>query len=410
MTPETDRYDELLRLADAYDQAGERMREWSSLGPDVLADPAVAESAELSPRTWSDAEDAIRTATVGKRGLLTRSLELDADALVLRATVLTYRWIDELQTAAYQTLGSIAGRAIGYLAPEIELGGAVVAAGLIETGALDRDGMAAYLGELALAHPDLMEHVTTGGGLVESLQVRGMLTSSALADDPAVARGGLRAIGVEALTSGLGAAVRDAAAGVSGDVTEQPGAEVADTTPLAGLGDLLRELQATTGSLGVRRIGPDRAVVLLPATVDAGDGGGLVSGQPMVDALGPGLAETLGSATRVVVVAGGASGGAAIDLARSGHLRVDQVITASSPASHLRGLPAGVPVLSFDHRTDPVALLGSLINAKDEQRLTVLYDGADDEALVSAGRTADSSEHPALVAFADRLRELGYLA
>ena len=126
-----DKYDQMLRLADLFDDAGAQMREWSQLGADVLVDPEVADSAPLSPTTWTTAEEEVRAATTGKGSLLSRSIELDADALVLRATVMTYRWIDELQAAAYETLGSIAGKAIGYLAPEVNLGGAIVAAGLI---------------------------------------------------------------------------------------------------------------------------------------------------------------------------------------------------------------------------------------------------------------------------------------
>ena len=118
-------------------------------------------------RHLAEAEEDIRAATTGKRGLLTRSVELDADALVVRATVLTYRWIDELQEAAYKTLGSIAGRAIGYLAPEVALGGAIVSAGLIETDALDRDGVAAYLSDLAENNPGLGDHIAGGGGLLD---------------------------------------------------------------------------------------------------------------------------------------------------------------------------------------------------------------------------------------------------
>ena len=98
--------------------------------------------------------------------------------------MLTYRWIDELQEAAYKTLGTIAGRAIGYLAPGVALGGAIVSAGLIETDALDRDGIADYLNDLAEANPDLMDHVTSGGGgLVEAMQLRSLLTSGLLAGD-----------------------------------------------------------------------------------------------------------------------------------------------------------------------------------------------------------------------------------
>src|SRR4029078_8172416 len=112
--------------------AGQEMRRGSKLGADILRDEAVAESSALSKPTFDAAADDIRSATTGTRGLLTRSIELDVDALVVRATVLTYRWIDELQDAASTTLGAIAGRAIGYLAPGVALGGAIVSARLHE--------------------------------------------------------------------------------------------------------------------------------------------------------------------------------------------------------------------------------------------------------------------------------------
>ena len=120
-----DKYDQMMRLADLFDSSGDEMRERAKLGAEVLADEAVSESADLSPTTYTRAEDDILAATTGKNGLMVRSVELDADALIIRATVLTYRWIDDLQVAAYRTLGSIAARAVGYLAPEVALGGAI---------------------------------------------------------------------------------------------------------------------------------------------------------------------------------------------------------------------------------------------------------------------------------------------
>ena len=156
-----DSYAAMLRLAALLDASGEQLRRRATLGTLLLDDSSFADSAALAPRTHHEAEDAVRAATTGKHGLFARSIELDADALVLRATVLTYQWIDELQVAAFRTLGSIAGRAIGYLAPEVALGGAIVSAGLIETDALDRDDVAAYLSELAESNPELMDHVTT---------------------------------------------------------------------------------------------------------------------------------------------------------------------------------------------------------------------------------------------------------
>ena len=120
--------------------------------------------------------------------------------------MLTYQWIDELRDAAYETLGAIAGRAIGYLAPNVALGGAIVTAGLIETDALDRDGVAAYLNELAAANPELMDHVISGGGgLLDGLQMRSALTAGFVSGEPGrqAARGGLRALGVDTDAAGL---------------------------------------------------------------------------------------------------------------------------------------------------------------------------------------------------------------
>ena len=196
----------MLRLADQFDRSGDEMRARARLGEDILRDEAVSASAELSKRRTPRRRTDIRAATTGKHGLLTRGIELDADALMVRTTVLTYRWIDELQDAAYKTLGSIAGRAIGYLAPEIALGGAVVSAGLIETDALDRDGVAAYLSELAENNPELMDHVTSGGGgLLDGLQMRSVLTAGVMAGEtgPLAAQGGLRAMGLQPLAHRL---------------------------------------------------------------------------------------------------------------------------------------------------------------------------------------------------------------
>ncbi|AIY19151.1 hypothetical protein GUY44_01765 [Pimelobacter simplex] len=428
-----DKYDQMLRLADLFDDAGAQMRSWAQLGRDVLGDPDVAESAPLSPATWAIADEEVRAATTGKGGLLGRSIELDADALVLRATVLTYRWIDELQAAAYQTLGSIAGKAIGYLAPEVNLGGAIVAAGLIETDALDRDGVAAYLGELAEANPELMEHVTTGGGVLDSLQMRGLLTAGVHSGESGAAAraGGLRAAGITPLTDDWAAALRDVAV----DLTEGADATTAtapgtitvgdpDAVP-TGLGDLMALLVGGSDHEPVRvlRVGPGRLVVLV-------SGGGtpepapgrlrLVSG----DASGQAGAviRTLGAAvepgpepTRVMLVGRGSGGAAALEVATRTDLPgfvVDQVVTANAPAAQLPALPADVQVLSLEDRSDPVALLGSLINAGTPNRVTVVYDAGSEPgvpALVAGGRAADRADHPDLRAALERWRAAGYL-
>ena len=98
---------------------------------------------------------------------------------------------------------------------------------------------------------------------------------------------------------------------------------------------------------------------------------------------------------------------------RSEAFVVDQVVTAGSPRSQVHQIPDGTRVLSLEGRTDPVALLGSLINARVTNRLTVVFDGGDEHgtpSYVAGGRVADGAGHPELRAEITRLQELGYLA
>ncbi len=422
-----DKYDQMMRLADLFDDAGAQMRDWAQLGQHVLTDPEVVASTPLSPSTWTTAEEELRAATTGKDGLLGRSIELDADALVLRATVLTYRWIDELQAAAYQTLGSIAGKAIGYLAPQVSLGGAIVAAGLIETDALDRDGVAAYLNELAEANPELMEHVTTGGGLLDSLQMRELLTGGRLGGATArqARAGGLRASGIAPLGDDWGAALRDVAVDLPAQAAAEPTVGEEEGSAPSGLADLMTLLAGGQDGDPVRilRVAPGRLLAFLSGTTTPAPAAGrlrLVSGDAsgqataVVRALGAAAAEHDGE-TRVMLVGRGSGGAAALDIATRTDLPgfvVDQVVTASAPAAQLPALPADVRVLSLEDRSDPVALLGSLINAATANRLTVVYDaGAEPDvpALVAGGRAADRADHPDLRAELARWREQGYL-
>ena len=426
-----DKYDRMMRLADLFDSAGEEMRQRSRLGTDVIGDPDLVESAALSPRTHARAEEDVRTATAGTRGLLTRSIELDADALVLRATVLTYRWIDELQHAAYETLGSIAGRAIGYLAPEVALGGAIVSAGLIETDALDRDGVAAYLNELAEKNPELMEHVTSGGGgLLDGLQMRSLLTAGVLAGERGrtAARGGLRAMGVAPFTDELGAALRDTAGGlleaaaVTTDPTPDPTTVPTPVTPAVPgtIAGLMTVLGQVTAGVTVQRVAAGRYIAYLPGpTSEHRRGLRLVSGDRTTYAaqvLRTIETAVTGEAGAHVMLVGSAQGGVtaaelAADLGSDAFV-VDQVVTAGAPSAHVPRIPTGTRVLSLEDRSDPVAVLGSLMSAGATNRLTVVFDreGLDGESIyVTGGRAVDGSTHPDLLAEISRLRDLGYL-
>lgn len=421
-----DSYDAMMRLASLLDDSGEELRRRATLGTLIVKDSSFVESAGLAPRTHAEAEDAVRDATTGKHGLFARSIELDADALVLRATVLTYQWIDELQAAAFATLGSIAARAIGYLAPEVALGGALVSAGLIETDALDRDGVAAYLSELAESNPELMEHVTSGGGgLLDGLQMRSLLTAGVLAGDPGglAAAGGLRAIGVDELATGADAALRDVAVGVvSGTADDLLPADPDRSEGAAprDLAALMEELAATRASVVVRRLAAARYVIFLRGAVPRSsaslrlvNGDGSAFATHVVRCIEAAVSDE--PDVQVMIVGAGQGGVSAAEvaaLAPSSRFTIAQVVTAGSPSAHVPRIAETTRVLSLEDRSDPVALLGSLMSAGSSNRVTVVYDAGSEELPgrhVHGARVADAATHPDLLAELDRLRRLGFL-
>lgn len=417
-----DKYDQMLALADLFDASGNEMRTRARLGAEILGDDDIVDTGELSKATWGRAEDDIRAATTGRHGLLTRSVELDADALVVRATVLTYRWIDELQQAAYKTLGSIAGRAIGYLAPEVALGGAIVSAGLIETDALDRDGVTAYLSELAEKNPDLMDHMSGGGGLLDGLHMRSLLTAGVLASDQGAhaARGGLRAIGVDPFPTDAVSAFRDSA----GSFVEAEAPAADPGTSRAGaprsLEELMANLIAEDRRISVQRVGTGRYIAYLPGALGAEPGRlRLVGANPTTsaDQVVRAIEDAVTEDDARVMLVGSATGGTvAAEIAATATARrfvVDQVITAGAPSAQVPRIPESTRVLSLEDRSDPVVLLGSLINATVPNRLTVVFDGSHSDGThvyLTGARAADSAGHPELRAEITRLQDLGYLA
>ena len=430
----SDRYDEMLHLAESFVAAGDELRARARLGAEVLRDAAVAESAELSPTSFERVEDDIRSATTGKAGLLSRSLELDADALVVRATVLTYQWIDELREVAASSLGAIAGRAIGYLAPNVELGGAIVSAGLIETDALDRDGIAEYLNELAAEHPELMDHVTSGGGgLLDGLQMRALLTAGFDSGEAGrhVAHGGLRALGIDPMRSDSGAAVRDVAAALS---TETPASQEQlrpdeQARAPASLQDLMATLRSVPHGVVLHRSSPSRYIAYLAGPeptpnpddpvapgVELVDGDVAAYTRAAVAAI---EAVVSGDSDARVLAVGTSLGGVVAAClaatAPSPAFVVDYVVAAGSPAAHAPRLPDTARMLALEDRSDPVAQLGSLVNAGATNRTTVVFEaGGRKDAYVDGGRFADeaaaSGEHPDLASELDHLRAAGYLS
>ncbi|WP_182525388.1 hypothetical protein [Nocardioides dongkuii] len=349
-------------------------------------------------------------------------MEVDADAVVLRATVLADRSAEALRQRADETVASVAARASGYLAPDVVLGGAVVAAGVIETDALDRGDVATYLGELAESHPGLMGHVASGGGpLLDGLRLRSLVTASFLsgAAGPAAANAGMRALGSPAFDPSFGAALRDvcdeAVAGVA------PPGRTEHREPARSLADLVRRLVTVGTGVRVERAAPGRFVAYLPGPHPGRRRRLRLLGGDRT-AYAEEIVRTLEAAVageedpHVLLVGCGPGGMTATELAvapRTGAFTIDEVVTVGAPAAQLAAIPDGTRVLSLEDRSDPVVLLGSLLNTGVRGRLTVAVTGqapeGEDPRLATA-YAADRCADPRLRAAVDRLRERGYLA
>ena len=86
VTVSLDKYDEMLRLAAVLDATADELRQRSKLGAEVIADPAFAESEELAPATYGEAEEAIRAAELVNIGTLAAFVMVCIGVIVLRKT------------------------------------------------------------------------------------------------------------------------------------------------------------------------------------------------------------------------------------------------------------------------------------------------------------------------------------
>jgi poly(3-hydroxybutyrate) depolymerase len=170
----------------------------------------------------------------------------------------------------------------------------------------------------------------------------------------------------------------------------------------------------------VQRVGAGRYIAYLPGALGA-DSGRLrlvgadptTSARQVIRAIEKVVTE---DDARVMLVGSAAGGTLAAEIAAtmsSSRFVVDQVVTAGAPSAQVPRIPAATRVLSLEDRSDPVALLGSLINAATPNRLTVVFDGAGEDGsgiYVAGAKAADSAEHPELRAEISRMQGLGYLA
>lgn len=192
--------------------------------------------------------------------------------------------------------------------------------------------------------------------------------------------------------------------------------------PPSGVSELLRRLDETSHSVAVERLPSGRFIAYLPGPHVGLARLRLVSGDHRTYATE--VVKALNHATgaeqdaRVMLVGRAQGGVAAAQIAAdptSRSFKVEQVVTAGSPRSQVPLIPDDTRVLSLEDRADPVALLGSLINAGTTNRLTVVFDAIDPSqapggVYVAGGSIVDRSGHPELRAAVARLRRLGYLA
>lgn len=398
---ETGRYDRLLQLAAALEAAGEQLRQRAALGVE------------------RGAERDVLLATAG-RGLQDRSLELEAEAAVLRATVATSRQVEELQAVAERGLGSIASRAVGYRAPEIALGGPVVSAGLIETDALDRDELTTYLNQLAGASPELMHHFSSGGGgLLDRLRMRALLTVGAFGGPgrPRAAAAGLSAIGAGTLRVDGITAVRDTARDEDDAAVTVSASE--EAVAPHGLEQLIDTL-SSSGRLRVQQVGVARFIVYLPGAA-APRGGLRLAGADRTRDVVAAIASAVGVGAHVMLVGSTGGGAVAVEVAVAlaaaaaddTPFVVDQVVTVASAPARAARTPDGLRILSLRAQSDPLALLAPLASTVGPDRLTVVHDAGPEPGAASylaGGRAADAASDAELRTELSRLQSLGYLS
>ena len=378
-------------LADTFDAAGDRLRDWGAVGLRVMRDPDLLESGLLSPGTCAVAEEAVLAVTGGPEGVVAASLAWEVDAVAVRAAIEGLEVTDEAVRLAVQ--------------------------------GLERELLLPVLPSLTVAavlDPDLL----TSPGLVE--QATGAL-------------GGPLTAGVLSLL--YGGPGRPVVTPYAGDLgTERP-------TSVRGLIEHLHQVAGLSGSpdspangtIEVQTItdsdGTVRHVVYLPGTDDFNapwdqddDVRDLetdldaMSGRP--DAYQQGILDALHQAgvgkDEPVLIVGHSLGGmeAAATLAGHGGYHVTDVVTAGSPTAQLAGFPAGSHVLSLEQEGDVVPELDGSPNPDSVQQTTVTFDAHPGAGVVAhhaygvyeqGAALVDGSTDPSIVDAVQSLHDHGYL-
>ena len=345
----------------------------------MLRDPAVAGVGRAGRPTYRQAEEDIRAATRARAALLARSLELDADALVVRATVLTYQWIDELRDAATPT----SARSPAVRSATWPLGRA---RRRDRRGRADRDRRPRPRRRRRLPQRARGDQPRADGprhqwwrGAAGQPADAGVLTAGVLSGDPGrqVARGGLRALGVDAMRHDSSAAVRDTRRAAHGRAGPQAAraAEMSRPAPrnVADLMRVLHELDRPVSSSAPHRVAtsPSSANPLAARATGGATAGRRRPRRTRRDR-SPWRSRPRSRASDAHLLPSAPEPAArsrpSSPPARRSWGPPPSPSTAWSPRVRRRPTCRGcraVRMLAFEDRADPVALLGSLVTAGD---------------------------------------------
>jgi hypothetical protein len=379
-------------LADAFDAAGDRLREWAGSGLRVLGDPDLLESGLLAPGTCAAAEAAVVAATGGPHGVAAASLGWEADAIAVRVAI---ECLEQTDAAVRVVIAAADRQAAPFVVGTLTL-----------PVALDPDVLS--------ANPGLTEHLVDGlGGPVAALALGSLYGSRGR---PVVAPYAAD------LPTTRPASVHDLLAHLEHVAALSEGAD----SPANGT---IEVQTVTTSDSDVRHL------VYLPGTDDFNAPWDqdddvrdletdldLAGRQPdtYVDGILAALHQAGVRPAEPVLLVGHSLGGmaaAAIVAGNTGY-HVTDVVTAGSPTAQVPGFPTGTHVLSLEQRGDIVPELDGAPNPDSVEQTTVAFD-ADPEpgvlghhgydAYEAGAALVDGSDDPSIVEAVASLHHHGFL-
>ncbi len=382
------------RLADAFDQAGDRLREWGTSGLRVMRDPDLVESGLLSPLTCARAEAAVLEATGGPQGVVAASLGWEADAVAVRLAIDCLEAADDGARAAVQVL-------------DRHLAAAVLNPAVVLAIAADPD--------LLTRWPGLVEHLVDGLGGPASA---GLLTQ--LYGSPG------RPLVTAYAPAGTGSARPSTVRDLLEHLHEVASLSTGPDSPANGT----IEVQTITDADGtVRHVlylpgtddfnppwDQDADVRDLESDLDA------MSGRP--DAYLQGVLQALevagvGADEPLMVVGHSLGGMEAVSMLAGQHgYQVTDVVTAGSPTAQVDGFPSGSHVLSLEQEGDIVPQLDGAPNPDSVEQTTVTFDARPGGGITGhhsygayedGAGLVDASTDPSVVEAVQSLHDHGYL-